>query len=248
MRPVTLELQGFGPFRDLTTVDLDNAELFAIVGPTGHGKSTLIDAICFALYGRVPRHGEREIAPVVTLGAAEAKVSLTFALGAQRYRVTRVVRRKPDGVGASTRGVRLEALHDDGTTDTIAATVRELEPHVRALIGLDFDQFTKCVVLPQGQFAAFLHATSGDRSAILGALLGLGRYERMARAARRSSRRSARHRRRTRRRAGAVGRGRCRGPRRGTHARGRARDAGGRARIGNRTGCAARGAARCGEA
>jgi exonuclease SbcC len=168
----------------MTTVDFDDAELFAIVGPTGHGKSTLIDAICFALYGRVPRHGEREIAPVVTLGAAEAKVSLTFALGVQRYRVTRVVRRKPDGVGATTRGVRLEALHDDGTAETIAATVRELEPHVRALIGLDFDQFTKCVVLPQGQFAAFLHATSGDRSAILGALLGLGRYERMARAAR----------------------------------------------------------------
>ena len=184
MRPITLELEGFGPFRDRATVDFDGAELFAIVGPTGHGKSTLIDAICFALYAHVPRHGERELAPVVTLGAADAKVSLTFALGEQRYRVARVVHRNPDGVGATTCGVRLEELRDDGTAETIATSVRELEPHIRTLVGLDFDQFTKCVVLPQGQFAAFLHATSGDRSAILGALLGLGRYERMARAAR----------------------------------------------------------------
>jgi exonuclease SbcC len=184
MRPITLELEGFGPFRDPTVVDFDDAHLFAIVGPTGHGKSTLIDAICFALYGSVPRHGERVIAPVVTLGAAEAKVSLTFALGPRRYRIVRIVRRNAEGGGAKTRAARLEELAADGQVDTIETSATKLGPAVAELIGLDFDQFTKCVVLPQGRFSAFLHATGGDRTRILGALLGLDRYERMARAAR----------------------------------------------------------------
>jgi exonuclease SbcC len=184
VRPITLELSGFGPFRENTVVDFSDAQLFAIVGPTGHGKSTLIDAICFALYGSVPRHGERDIAPVVTLGAAEAKVSLTFAIGARELRATRVVRRKPDGVGATTRAVRLEELAADGSSETIAASKAEVQAAIGDLLGLTFDEFTKCVVLPQGQFAAFLHATSGERTAILSALLGLTRFDRMARLAR----------------------------------------------------------------
>jgi exonuclease SbcC len=184
MRPVELVMQGFGPFRDQVTVDFADAELIAIVGATGHGKSSIIDAICFALYGRVPRHGDKDIAPVITLGAAEARVALTFTLGERRYLASRLVRRNPDGVGAKTRALRLEAINDDGSTENLAGAVREFDPRLRALLGLDFDQFTKCVVLPQGRFAAFLQASSGERSAILGALLGLGRYERMAKAAR----------------------------------------------------------------
>ena len=184
MRPVELVMQGFGPFRDRVTVDFADADLIAIVGATGHGKSSIIDAMCFALYGRVPRHGDKDIAPVITLGAAEAQVTLTFTLGDRRYLAFRGVRRNADGVGAKTRAVRLEEVNDDGTTEILAGSVREFDPRLRALLGLDFDQFTKCVVLPQGRFAAFLQASSGERSAILGALLGLGRYERMAKAAR----------------------------------------------------------------
>ncbi len=183
MRPVELVMQGFGPFRNAVTVDFADADLIAIVGATGHGKSSIIDAICFALYGRVPRH-DNNIAPVITLGTAEARVALTFTVGRNRYLASRLVRRKPDGSGATTRAVRLELVDSDGSTDVLAGSVGEFDHRVRALLGLDFDQFTKCVVLPQGRFAAFLQATSGERSAILGALLGLGRYERMAKAAR----------------------------------------------------------------
>src|SRR5207245_7894008 len=91
MRPVELVMQGFGPFRDRVTVDFADADLIAIVGATGHGKSSIIDAMCFALYGRVPRHGDKDIAPVITLGAAEAQVTLTFTLGDRRYIAFRVV-------------------------------------------------------------------------------------------------------------------------------------------------------------
>ncbi len=55
-------------------IDFADADLFAIVGPTGHGKSTIIDAICFALYGSIPRYGRKDIAPLMTLGANETRV------------------------------------------------------------------------------------------------------------------------------------------------------------------------------
>jgi exonuclease SbcC len=191
MRPLELELEGFAAFRERTSVDFRDADLFAIVGATGHGKSSLIDAISFALYGKVPRHGERDIAPVMTLGCNETRVAFTFELAGASYVATRVLRRKPAGDGATTRALRLELVHDDGTTDVLAGSAREFQPAIERLVGLDFEQFTKCVVLPQGQFASFLHARAGDRVAILSALLDLGRYDRMATTARERAKRAA---------------------------------------------------------
>lgn len=205
MRPVTIELEGFGAFRDRTVVDLADTDLFAIVGATGHGKSTLIDAICFALYGRVPRHGAGEIAPVITLGANEAKVSFTFDLGPSRYVAARLLRR--DKSGAKTRAVRLETVVESGPGQVLAGSVREFDAAVEHLVGLDFDQFTKCVVLPQGRFAEFLHAPAGERTAILSTLLDLGRYDRMAAEARKQATEAAGRRsvfEQERERAGAV--------------------------------------------
>ena len=93
MRPLRSHAEGFGVFRDAVDIDFAGADFFALVGPTGTGKSTVIDAICFALYGSVPRYGdERQVARVVSIGKQEAKVSLTFTVGEQQYRATRVVR------------------------------------------------------------------------------------------------------------------------------------------------------------
>ena len=191
MRPLELELEGFAAFRERTHVDFRDADLFAIVGATGHGKSSLIDAISFALYGKVPRHGERDIAPVMTLGCNETRVSFTFELAGVSYIATRVLRRNATGDGATTRGLRLEQVRPDGGTEVLAGAAREFQPAIQKLVGLDFDQFTKCVVLPQGQFASFLHARAGDRVAILSALLDLGRYDRMATVARERAKRAA---------------------------------------------------------
>ena len=152
MRPRRLELVGFGAYREPTVVSFHDVDLFAIVGATGHGKSTLIDAICFALYGRVPRHGEKEIAPAMTLGVNETKVSFMFELAGDAYVATRVLRRKASGEGTTTRAVRLEVVQPDGITEVLAGSATEFRQRIQALIGLDFDQFTKCVVLPQGQF------------------------------------------------------------------------------------------------
>ncbi|KPD26741.1 hypothetical protein AN926_10060, partial [Thermus scotoductus] len=80
MRPLRLELEGFGPYRERQGVDFSDVELFAITGPTGSGKSTLLDAMAFALYGVVPRVG-RNVGSLVHPGASEARVRLTFQVG-----------------------------------------------------------------------------------------------------------------------------------------------------------------------
>jgi exonuclease SbcC len=180
MRPVLLELSGFAAFREPTTVDFDGVDFFALVGPTGSGKSSLIDAMCFALYGSVPRYEDRRVvAPIITMGAQEAKVSLTFDVEGARYVATRVVRRTKNG--ATTPEARLERVAD---ATVLAGSAREMEAQVEALLGLPFEHFTKCVVLPQGEFARFLHDKPSDRQDLLVELLNLGFYGRIGQRAR----------------------------------------------------------------
>lgn len=177
MRPVALEISGFGTFREATSVSFDDASYFALVGPTGSGKSTIIDAICFALYGSVPRYeNENLVAPVISQGGLEARVRLDFAIGADVYTAVRVVRRS--GKGATTKEARLELAGE-----VLAGTADELTDEVKRLVGLSFSQFTKCVVLPQGEFARFLHDKPATRQDLLVRLLNLDIYERMRYAA-----------------------------------------------------------------
>ena len=190
MRPVRLELEGFAAFRERTVVDFTGAEYFALVGPTGAGKSTVIDALTFALYGTVPRWDDRRavalgLAPSVNRGV----VRLVFDVRDDRYVAVRELRRAARG-GVNVKNARLERLLDrddvDGDTEALAAD-SGVTKAVEQLLGLSFEHFTSCVVLPQGDFAEFLHAKPGDRQAILTRLLGLGVYERIAREANREA-------------------------------------------------------------
>ena len=174
MRPVRLVAEGFSAFRDPIDVHFDGADFFALVGPTGSGKSSILDAICFALYGNVPRYGDdRLVAPVITQGSAEARVSLTFEIEREEYVATRVVRRQPRG-GATTKEARLE--HG---AEVLAGDAKGMNKAVADLIGLSFHHFTRCVVLPQGEFAEFLHDKPSERQDLIVKLLDLQIYERM---------------------------------------------------------------------
>jgi len=191
MRPLRLDMRGFAAFREATTVDFTDTDFFALVGPTGAGKSTVLDAMCFALYGTAPRWGAKSVAHALAPSANEAAVRLVFEAAGVRYAVTRVVRR--DGKGrASTRAAALQALSagfDPSSLDggellnelgeALAGTPAELDAAVPEVVGLPYDQFIKCVVLPQGEFAAFLHARPAERQEILVRLLGLDVYERV---------------------------------------------------------------------
>ncbi len=95
MRPISLTAEGFTAFRDSVDVDFTGADFFALVGPTGSGKSSVLDAICFALYGIVPRYDDdRLVAPSITQGANEARVSPHVR--ARRIRVRRDADRAAD--------------------------------------------------------------------------------------------------------------------------------------------------------
>lgn len=175
MRPLRLELQGFTSFRDRTEIDFSDCELFALVGPTGSGKSTVIDAICFVLYGSVPRYDHKGlVAPVISHGKLEAKVRLDFALGEREYSAVRVVRQLSKG-NATTK----EAVLECGGV-VLARGAVELTAAITELLGLSFDHFTRCVVLPQGEFSRFLHDGPKDRQGMIVKLLNLGVYERMS--------------------------------------------------------------------
>ncbi|MEU4381651.1 SMC family ATPase [Micromonospora echinofusca] len=190
MRPMRLDMAGFTVFRDETTIDFTDADFFALVGPTGSGKSTVLDAICFALYGTVPRWGgARGLTNALAPSATEARVRLVFESAGSRYVATRVVRRDGRGnVKTANAGLQLmpagfdvtkldTGLSPEDLGEVVAGTPAEMEQAVLEAVGLPYEQFTSCVVLPQGQFADFLHAKPATRQQILVNLLGLGVYE-----------------------------------------------------------------------
>lgn len=185
MRPVTLSLDGFGSFRDPAVVDFTEADYFALIGPTGAGKSTVIDAITFALYGSVPRWDNQNIVSLALAPSANRGiVKLVFDVSGARYVVARELRRAKSGQ-VTVKNVRLDKLDDaqgsgnEGDPSQNLASDRAVTPAIEDLLGLTFDHFCTCVVLPQGDFAEFLHKKPGDRDKLLRSLLGMDIYSNM---------------------------------------------------------------------
>lgn len=181
MRPIRLDLEGFASFRDATSLDLDDADVFVLAGPTGAGKSSLIDAMTFALYGSVARYDDRRlVAPIISQGMAEARVRLHFSVGDANYTAVRVVRRTKTG-GATTKEARLEKWRgaDPDDADVMAGTADDVNASIESLLGLTFEHFTTCIALPQGAFQAFLHAKPKDRNDLLVELLDLDVYRKV---------------------------------------------------------------------
>ena len=187
MRPLYLHMENFGSFREPTVVDFTDANYFALVGPTGAGKSTVIDAICFALYGSVPRWGKENVvsfalAPSATFG----RVGLVFESGARRYAAVRALSRSGKGV-VGTKEARLDELdpaEPAGLAEVMEAVVRSIAEgpesvteEVQRITGLEYEYFTQCVILPQGRFQDFLHARPSKRQELLVQLLDAGVYE-----------------------------------------------------------------------
>ncbi|HEX6222004.1 MAG TPA: SMC family ATPase, partial [Acidimicrobiia bacterium] len=178
MRPVRIEVEGFSAYREMVDVDFEGVDFFSLAGPTGSGKSSLIDAVIFALYGRVPRLGGNAVAPAISAGADRARVRLDFEVGGTVYTAARLATRTPSG-GATVKEARLQegdrVIADGADNVTVA---------VEDLLRLRFDDFTRTVVLPQGDFARFLTATKSERQGLLRNLLGLDVYTTMRELAR----------------------------------------------------------------
>jgi DNA repair protein SbcC/Rad50 len=173
MRPTRLELEGFTSFRNKVILDFSPLELFGITGPTGAGKSSLIDGLVYALYGRTPRLGDKSVSDLVSQGTQQLRVFLEFTAGNKRYRIARALKR-----GKSAK-VQLEIHDGTGGWDAIAATPGEVKEQIPRIVGLDYEGFTKAVVLPQGRFDEFLRGKIDERRRILADLLNLKIYEDM---------------------------------------------------------------------
>lgn len=170
MRPLRIEVEGFSAYRDPVAVDFSGVDFFSLAGPTGSGKSSLIDAMVFALFGRVPRLGGNAVAPAITAGTDRARVRFDFEVDDVVYTAVRMALRTPSG-GASVKEARLQ----QGDT-VLADGADNVTTEVEDLLRLRFDDFTRTVVLPQGDFARFLTATKSERQGLLRNLLGLDVY------------------------------------------------------------------------
>lgn len=188
MTPLKLELQGFTVFREAVSVELEGLELFAISGPTGAGKSTLLDALTYALYGQTARLGRTGLDVLISPGSAQMSVVLAFRSARGTYRVTRTADRKPSG--AVVRNTRVERLGSDAKWTQLAESekLKEADAKLEEIVGLDYDGFTRSVLLPQGAFDEFLRGDSTKRRKLLVNLLGLDRVEEMQRKAGRLAR------------------------------------------------------------
>ncbi len=192
MRPLRIDLEGFGTFCRPNVVDLTDVDFFAFVGPTGAGKSTILDAICFALYGKAPRWNH-SVAYALAPSATTGKVRLVFAANGSTYVATRIAKRAKNG-NVKTDKAALERLPADLTaTDmaeldsllgtSLAASPKKVDEQVERILGLRYEEFIKCVLLPQGDFAQFLHSKPADRKQILKKILGHGEYDKIQAAA-----------------------------------------------------------------
>lgn len=176
MRPLKLSVSGFTCFKEPLELDFAGLELFAIIGQTGAGKSSILDAITYALFGETARLGSKGLEALVSLGASSMYAVLEFEASDGRiYRVSRVWSRR-----ASEKALRFELL-EGSRVSTVAegVKIKDLEAAIIAVVGLDFAGFTRAILLPQGEFDRFLRGNAADRRNLLKGLLGLERFEMM---------------------------------------------------------------------
>ncbi|HEX5729800.1 SMC family ATPase, partial [Microbacterium sp.] len=186
MRLHRLELEGFGPFREQQAVDFDAFAadgIFLIAGRTGAGKSSVLDGVCFALYGGAPRYdgAEKRLRSDHCAPEDPTSVRVEFSAAGRRWRVTRspeYERPKQRGNGLTTESHRAqldELVHDAwvGRAARPVDVARELDE----ILGLNQQQFLQVILLAQGRFAEFLLAKNDDRQRLLRKLFGTRTYE-----------------------------------------------------------------------
>lgn len=190
MKPIKLTMQAFGPFAGKEVIDfalLGSNPLFLINGPTGAGKSSILDAICFALYGQTTG-AEREASQMRCDHSdlsVLTEVTLEFELGTKRYFIRRIPmqeRSKSRGEGSTTQPPEAQLKELDGSEAgrlIVSKSVSEASSEIKNLIGLGVEQFRQVMVLPQGKFRELLMADSKEREAIFSQLFETHIYKKI---------------------------------------------------------------------
>jgi exonuclease SbcC len=178
-----------GEFKiDFTDPELSKSGLFAITGPTGAGKSTILDAITLSLYAYIPRFKDvtattvSEQNAVVTRRTSEAYSELTFEVGGQAYRTNWAIRKARTG-NWQQPSFSLSKKNMSGDFEVMTDSIRSTKEKVPEIVGLSSDQFTQAIVLSQGRFDEFLKANKDDRYALLEIITGSDIFRRIGRKA-----------------------------------------------------------------
>ena len=179
MRPIKLTVEGLNSFSTKQTIDFDKLSsrgVFGIFGKTGSGKSTILDAITLSLYGKVNR--ARVKTDFVNVKTKETIVVLEFEVqtqtGKKQYEVSRRFKLKKNGKEVDAFAT-LKQIVGDGI-DVVAEGAFNVDAYILNLIGLSMDEFSKCIALPQGEFANFLKAKPNERIELIGNIFDLNEY------------------------------------------------------------------------
>ena len=187
MIPLKLTLENFKCYRqDVPTLHLEGVHIACLCGPNGHGKSSLLEAIAWALWGDAIHRPQEEL---IHQGQQEMRVELEFLAREVRYRVIRRhVRRRGARQGASSLELQVSSEGSNGFRAISGNTVRETEAQIRKLVGMDYDTFKNSAYLLQGRADEFTANRPAERKRILGEILGLGFYDRLQERARQRAR------------------------------------------------------------
>ena len=188
MRLHFLELTAFGPYATAQRIDfaqVTRSGLFLLEGPTGAGKTTILDAITFALYGGLAGDGAGHDRMHSDFAGPddEPSVRLEFSMAGVRYQVTRVPeherrKKRGDGFTRQASSVHLQRRAGD-RWESLSSNKAEAGELISEIVGLNRDQFTQVMLLPQGEFAKFLRCGDDERRAVLTKLFGTQLYDRI---------------------------------------------------------------------
>ncbi|MFB3168111.1 SMC family ATPase [Neobacillus sp. 179-C4.2 HS] len=177
MRPLKLTMQAFGPYAEVETIDfteLGNRTMFVISGKTGSGKTTIFDAISYAIYGKAS--GEDRNGPELRSQFARAdlvtEVSLDFAIRNKVYSITRLPqqpKKKEKGEGFTTLPAKAElySWDENGEKKLLAAKINDVDEKIKEIMLIDSNQFRQILMIPQGEFRKLLTSDSKDKEVIL---------------------------------------------------------------------------------
>ena len=178
MKPLKLVMQGIRSFSERVEIDFEAVSkngLFGIFGATGSGKSTILDSVIIALYGEISGH---KMAELISARCKSAYVGLNFELSHKNcrrsYFVERNFKLKKDG----SYGGAIASLYETtcGASIVLASQTNDVNRMIEDILGLGQNEFTKCIILPQGEFSQFVKASKADRVKIIEKLFSLERY------------------------------------------------------------------------
>lgn len=177
MKPKRLSFCGINSFSKTVTIDFDrllSGGIFGIFGDTGSGKTTILDSMIFALYGRVDRIRGGTANEIINYNCERAFVVFDFETetheGRKIFRIEREIKRKNSAQSLTLSEIKGERILP------ISDGVRITNEKIEGIVGLTFEDFKKCIALPQGEFAQFVKAERGERLKLISRLFGLDKY------------------------------------------------------------------------